>query len=100
VQQRTRDFGVRRALGATTNDVIRLVVRNAAALIGIGATLGLVLAVAFGRVLSSVLFGVQPLDAATFALVVVVLIATAAFAIAAPAWRAARIDPAAALQNR
>ena len=100
VQQRTKDFGVRRALGATTNDVISLVIRNAAALIGIGASLGLILAVAFGRVLSSVLFGVEPLDAATFALVVAVLIAAGALAIAGPAWRAARIDPAAALKTR
>lgn len=100
VQQRTRDFGVRRALGATTNDVIRLVARNAAALIGIGAAIGLILSVAFGRVLGSVLFGVQPLDAATFALVVAVLIVAGAVAIAGPAWRAARIDPAAALKTR
>lgn len=100
VQQRTKDFGVRRALGATTNDVISLVVRNAAALIGIGAAIGLVLAVAFGRVLSSVLFGVQPLDAATFALVVAVLIAAGVLAIAGPALRAASIDPADALKTR
>ena len=100
VQQRTRDFGVRRALGATTNDVIGLVARNAAALIGVGAVIGLILAVAFGRVLNSVLFGVQPLDPGTFALVLVVLFITGALAIAGPAWRAARIDPAAALKNR
>ena len=100
VQQRTRDFGVRRALGATTNDVIGLVARNAAALIGVGAVIGLILAVAFGRVLNSVLFGVQPLDPGTFALVLAVLLVTGALAIAGPAWRAARIDPAAALKNR
>jgi putative ABC transport system permease protein len=100
VQQRTRDFGVRRALGATTNDVIGLVARNAAVLIGVGAAIGLVLAVAFGRVLNSVLFGVQPLDPGTFALVMAVLFVTGALAIAGPAWRAARIDPAAALKNR
>jgi putative ABC transport system permease protein len=100
VQQRTRDIGVRRALGATTHDVMGLVVRNAAVLIGVGAVIGLTLAGAFGRVITSMLFGVQPLDLPTFGLVVVVLMITAALAIAGPAWRAARVDPAAALRNK
>jgi putative ABC transport system permease protein len=100
VQQRTRDIGVRRALGATTNDVMGLVVRNAAVLIGAGAIIGLVLAAASGRLIASMLFGVQPLDAATFVLVAIVLAITAALAIAGPAWRAARVDPAAALRSK
>ena len=97
VQQRNRDFGVRRALGATTGDVTRLVVNNAARLIVAGSVLGLVLAAIFGRLISTMLFGVQPLDLATFATVAVVLAITAVLAIAGPAWRAARIDPAAVL---
>ena len=100
VQQRMRDFGVRRALGATTNDVLRLVITNAARLIGVGAGVGLVLAAIFSRLIATMLFGVQPLDAATFALVAVVLLITGALAIAGPAWRAARIDPAAVLRSK
>jgi putative ABC transport system permease protein len=100
VQQRMRDFGVRRALGATTNDVMSLVVNNAARLIGVGTVLGLLLAAIFSRLIASMLFGVQPLDAATFGLVAVVLLITGALAIAGPAWRAARIDPAAVLRSK
>ena len=53
-----------------------------------------------GRLIETLLFGVRPLDPATFALVTVVLAITAALSIVGPAWRAARIDPAAALRNR
>jgi putative ABC transport system permease protein len=97
VQQRVRDFGVRRALGATTNDVLRLVFVNAARVIGIGAVIGLVLAALLGRLLATVLFDVTPLDPLTFALVAVVLLGTAALSAAGPAWRATRVDPMQAL---
>jgi putative ABC transport system permease protein len=100
VQQRMRDFGVRRALGATTGDVMRLVIGNAARLIGVGIVIGLVLAAASSRLIATMLFGVQPLDVATFASVAIVLAITAALAIAGPAWRAARIDPAAVLRSK
>ena len=100
VQQRVRDFGVRRALGATTGDVLRLVVGSAIKVITVGAVIGLVLSAAFGRLISTMLFGVQPLDLPTFAVVTIVLGLTAAISIAGPAWRAARIDPAVALRNK
>jgi len=99
VQQRMRDFGVRRALGATTGDVMRLVIANAARLIGVGIVIGLLLAAAFSRLITTMLFGVQPLDPATFAAVAIVLAITAGLAVAGPAWRAARIDPAAVLRS-
>jgi putative ABC transport system permease protein len=99
VQQRVRDFGVRRALGATTGDVLRLVISSAARVVAVGAVIGLVLAAISARLIATMLFGVQPLDLATFLTVMVVLTATAAVAIAGPAWRAARIDPAAALRR-
>ncbi len=99
VQQHVRDFGVRRALGATTNDVIRPVIWNAARVIAAGAAIGLALSAACARLIESMLFGVQPLDLATFASVTVVLGVTAALSIAGPAWRAARIDPAVALRD-
>jgi putative ABC transport system permease protein len=100
VQQRVRDFGVRRALGATSNDVMRLVLVDALRVIAIGAAIGLVLAAASGRMIASMLFGVEPMDLTTFGFVTVVLAATAALSVAGPAWRAARIDPAVALRAK
>lgn len=99
VQQRVRDFGIRRALGASTFDVIRPVLGSALRVIGAGVVVGLALAVFLSRLLTTMLFGVEPLDPATFALVIGVLTVTAAVAIAGPAWRATRIDPAVALRS-
>ncbi len=98
VEQRVRDFGVRRALGATTRDVLGVVMSGAAPMIAIGAVIGLAFSLAAGRLLASLLFGVRPLDAATFAAVALVLAVTAAAAVVGPAWRAARVDPAVALR--
>jgi putative ABC transport system permease protein len=100
VQQRVRDFGLRRALGATTGDVLGIVVGSAVKVIASGAIVGLVLSAALARLISTMLFGVQPLDFVTFALVTMVLGVTAALSIAGPAWRAAKIDPAIALRNK
>lgn len=100
VQRRVRDFGVRRALGATSGDVMRLVVNSATKVIGVGAAIGLVLSAAFGRLISTMLFGVQPLDLVTFAFVVAVLVIAAAASVVGPAWRASRIDPATALRSK
>lgn len=100
VQQSVRDFGVRRALGATTHDVLRLVFSNALRVVGAGAAIGLVLAAVSGRLIEALLFQVRPLDPTTFVLVTTVLGITAALSIVGPAWRAVRIDPAAALRNR
>ena len=99
VEQRVRDFGVRRALGATTNDLLRLVVGDAVRMMVAGTIIGLAFATALSRVLTTVLFGVQPLDPMTFASVAIVLTVTAALATAVPAYRAARIDPAVALRS-
>jgi putative ABC transport system permease protein len=99
VQQRVREFGVRIALGARMIDVLGLVVGNAIRVVAAGVVIGLVLAAALSRSLATVLFGVQPLDPATFAIAAAVLGLTAAMATAAPAWRAVRTDPAIALRN-
>ena len=100
VQQRIRDFGVRRALGASSGDVMRLVFGSAIKVVGAGAMIGLVLAAAAGRLISTMLFGVQPLDLGTFGVVAVIMAMTAVVAIAGPAWRAARVDPATALRHK
>jgi putative ABC transport system permease protein len=100
VQQRMRDFGVRRALGATSADVVRIVAGNAIRVVVIGAVIGLITSAMAGRLIVSMLFGVQPLDLWTFALVTFVIGVTAVVSIAGPAWRAVRIDPAAVLRSK
>ena len=99
VQQRVRDFGVRRVLGATTRDVFSLVAVRAARLMGAGTLIGLVLSALLGRLLVTMLFGVEPLDSITFAFVTLVVAVTAAASTMAPAWHATRIDPGVALRN-
>jgi putative ABC transport system permease protein len=99
VQRRIRDLGVRRALGATTGDVVRSVVGGVAPVLTIGVMAGIALSVALGRLLTSLLFGVAPLDPVTFVLVIVILGLTALVAIAGPAWKATRVDPVVALRS-
>jgi len=99
VQQRVREFGVQIALGATTSHVLGLVLGSAARMIAIGAVLGLAASALLARSISVFLFGVQPLDPVTFASVGIVLTLTAAIAAAAPAIRAARVDPVQALRE-
>ena len=98
-RRRRPDFGVRRALGATRGDVLRLVIWNAVRVVASGAAIGLVLSAAASRLLGTVLFGVDAWDPVTFVAVPIVLALTAAAATAGPAWRATRIDPAAALRG-
>jgi len=99
VQQRTREFGVRIALGASAASVLRLVISSASVVIGSGVAIGLVLAALVSRTIAAFLFGVKPIDPITFVLVPIVLSATAAIAVAAPAWRAARVDPVVAFRT-
>jgi putative ABC transport system permease protein len=99
VQQRTREFGVRIAMGARVRDVLRLVLTGAARLTVIGIAIGLAAAAAASRFVATLVFPVAPLDPVTFAVVPLVLILTAAIAVAAPAWRAARVDPVVAFRN-
>jgi putative ABC transport system permease protein len=93
-----REFGVRIAMGAATSDVMRLVLGSAAKLTLIGLAVGLAAAAALTRYLSTLLYAVKPLDPITFIAVPVVLIITAVIAVAAPAWRAARVDPVVAFR--
>ncbi len=99
VQKRWREYGVRMALGARPEAVIRHIAHGAARLLVPGMLVGAVLAVVVGQLLGAMLFGVRPFDPVTFALVLAVLIVTAAAAVAGPAFRATRIDPVGALRS-
>ena len=90
---------MRRALGASAGDVLWLVARSAVTVVAGGALLGGAVSLAATRVLASVLYGVSPLDPTTLVAVTLLLGVAAAAAVAGPAWRAARIDPAAVLRG-
>ena len=98
VAQRTRELGLRMALGAQQKDVLRLILNNGVRLALIGAALGVAGAVAAGRVIASLLFGVTPTDATTFAGVCLVLMISVLLASYVPAYRATKVDPMAALR--
>ena len=99
VTQRTRELGIRLALGAQRSAVMGLVMRQGAMLVGIGLVIGLVGALASGRLLASFLAGVGGSDPATLGIVALVLAAAALLACWLPALRATRVDPMVALRN-
>jgi ABC-type antimicrobial peptide transport system permease subunit len=98
VAQRTREIGVRIALGARRGEVVSLVAWQGLRPAAIGVTLGLVVAAAMGRVIRGLLYEVRPQDPATFAGATMLLLIVAAVACVIPAARAARIPPADALR--
>jgi len=98
VSQRTRDIGLRMALGATRSNVVGLILQHAVILLGIGLVIGVVAAVSAGSVLRSFLYGVVPYDAATILAVSLLLLACGLIASYIPARRASRIDPMKALR--
>jgi putative ABC transport system permease protein len=99
VVQRTHEIGVRMALGARRSAVMAAVLRSGVLLAAGGAALGLAGAAVLTRSLSTMLFGLSPLDAGTYAAVTVGLIAVAALASAVPARRATSVDPVVALRS-
>ena len=98
VAQRTREIGVRTALGAQALDIVALVLRQALWIVGIGVLFGLAAALAGVRLLSAFLYGISPHDALTFIAVPIVVVAIAAVACLVPARRATRVDPLTALR--
>jgi putative ABC transport system permease protein len=98
VAQRVREIGIRMALGARYDQVLRLVLREGLLLALAGVAAGLVIALGLTQVLSGMLFGISPRDPLTFAVVSVVLLGVACIASYAPARRASRVDPIVSLR--
>ena len=98
VTQRTREIGVRMALGAQRDSVLQLVLKEAGGLAAAGIVVGLLCAVGASSMMGALLFGVQSWDAATLAAVSVVLAASSLLASYVPARRAASVDPMEALR--
>jgi putative ABC transport system permease protein len=98
VAQRTHEIGLRLALGARRDQVLRMVLTGGTRLALLGLAFGLLGAIAVGRILKGMLYGVAGLDFGVFVLVALTLLATAVLASYLPAWRASRVDPIIALR--
>jgi predicted permease len=99
VSRRTREIGIRMAIGASQAQVLSSVARSAAILIGTGLVLGLAMALGAGRLLERILYGVTPTDPVTFAIVFAIMLGVGGAATFLPARRATRIDPMQALRQ-
>jgi putative ABC transport system permease protein len=98
VSQRTRELGIRIALGASNNSVLKLVLREGSLLVGSGIAIGLAATILVSRFLESFLYGISSTDPLTFVTIPVVLFLVALFASYLPARRAAKVDPMVALR--
>ena len=99
VSQRKHEIGIRMALGARPNEIVKSIVRLGLKLTLVGVAICLVVSFALTRVMGSLLFGVSATDPVTFVMVALLLTAVAALAIYLPARRAARVDPMLALRT-
>jgi putative ABC transport system permease protein len=99
VNERRREIGIRLALGAERSTILRMVFRQGVGLILAGSTVGFVCALAVSRVMTGVLYGVEPADPVTFVSVTAVLVTVALFACYVPARRAICVDPLTALRH-
>ena len=98
VVQRTKEIGIRMAIGAKRVDVVGMILREAGILTAVGLVLGTTLALGSAQVVKSLLYGLTPRDPLTMALAVITLTAVAALASFLPAYRASRLDPLRALR--
>jgi predicted permease len=98
--QRVPEIGVRMTLGATAQDVMRLILGQSLVMILVGVGVGLVAALAAGRILNRLVEGMRPADVSTFAIMIPVLVIAALFASFVPARRASRVDPVSALRQQ
>ncbi len=100
VSQRHQEIGLRMALGARQPDVLWLILRNAMTVVGIGAAIGLGMALAVSRAVTDLLYGISATDPATYLGVALMLAAVACLASSVPAFRASRVDPLVALRHQ
>jgi putative ABC transport system permease protein len=100
VTQRTREIGLRMALGASSGDTVSLVIRNSVLLVMVGGFVGLVAASLLSRSLAGILYGIGPFDLPSFGLAALVLVAAGLLASLLPALRATRVDPMVALREQ
>jgi putative ABC transport system permease protein len=98
VTQRTREIGVRMALGAQPTDVLKVLMRHGLMLVSVGVGLGLAASFALTRLMTDLLFGVEPTDKTTLGAMTLLLVAVALLACFIPARRAMKVDPLVALR--
>ena len=99
VVQRTSEIGIRMALGASSSGVVWLIVRDSLGMVGLGILAGVPVALAAGRFVSSLLYGLNAADPATMGLAASVLVSAAALAAYLPSRRAVLVDPIVALRD-
>jgi ABC-type antimicrobial peptide transport system permease subunit len=99
VAQRTREIGIRKALGATPIEVVRLVLQQSVLVVAAGLAVGVLLGVAGGKALATLTVGVSPSDPLTLVITMAVVLGTAVVSSIVPALRAARADPLVALRE-
>jgi putative ABC transport system permease protein len=97
--QRTREIGIRIAIGAARSEIIRMVLSEVARLLAIGTAIGLTLGILFARLLSAQLFGISNYDPLTLCAVCAVILIVGFISAGVPAIRAAKIDPTLALRH-
>lgn len=98
VTQRTREIGIRMALGATKGQVAGAILRESCVVVGLGMVIGIAVALGASRLVSSMLYGLKPDDPLTLAVAATIMLGAAAFATYGPARRAAKVDPMVALR--
>jgi putative ABC transport system permease protein len=98
VGERTREIGIRSALGATQNSILTLVIRQGMILALFGIAIGVTAGAVAARGLTALLYSISPLDPSTYAGVILLLSSVSMLACAIPAWRAARVDPSITLK--
>jgi putative ABC transport system permease protein len=99
VSQRTREIGLRMALGASGGNTIAMIVRNSVVMVAIGGVIGLIAATLLARSMEGILFGVEPFDVPSFTLAAITLLIAGVVASVLPALRTTRVDPVVALRN-
>ena len=99
VRRRVREIGIRMALGASHSDVLKMIVTDGMKPIFLGVAIGFAAALALGRVVSSLIYGVRPTDPLTFAMVALLLVVVGLLATAVPAYRATRVEPICTLRD-